>query len=126
MTASEVYKTYKNMMISTAVDKLQIVSMLYEGALGFAIKAKEFMERQRIKEKAENIDKLTAVLSVLRESLDESSDAETVDFLRGLYDYILSEIFASNAHNDPGRMDKVIKYLTEMSRIWNTEVMKKH
>ena len=68
MTANEAYSTYKNMMINTTVDKLQIVAMLYEGALSFAKKVIEAAKSSNDEEFSDSINRVIGILLALRDS----------------------------------------------------------
>ncbi len=125
MTVNEAYDTYKNTLLSTAVDKVQIVSLLYEGALKFALNAAKFMKEDNLEDKAENLNKVSGIILALRDSLDQNTDKETVEYLTYLYNFLLKETIKANSHNDTEAFGIVIRYLEQLSNIWNNQVMKK-
>ena len=125
MTVNEAYDTYKNTLLSTAVDKVQIVSLLYEGALKFALNASKFMKENNLEDKADNLNKVSGIILALRDSLDQNADKETVEYLTDLYNFLLKETIKANSHNDTEAFGIVIRYLEQLSNIWNNQVMKK-
>ena len=125
MTANEAYNTYKNVLISTTVDKMQIVSLLYEGALGFAKKAYKAMKDKDEEAKVDSLNRVSGILLALRDSLDRNQDVETVEYLEALYNFLLTKTIEANKHNDYEEFEIVVRYLDKMSEIWNKEIMKK-
>ncbi len=125
MTANEAYNVYKNVLISTTVDKMKIVSLLYEGALGFAKKASVAMETKDEETKTDSLNRIRGILFALRDSLDSSADKETADYLEALYNFLLTKTLEALQSDNYEEFDVVVRYLEKMSEIWNKEVMKK-
>ena len=123
MTANEAYNTYKNMMINTTVDKLQIVAMLYEGALGFAKNVVEAAKSNKEEEFIDNLNRVIGILLALRDSLDTTQDKETVAFLTGLYNFLLEKAIKAVDDFDEEDFSVVVRYLAKMHEIWTTQVM---
>ncbi len=123
MTANEAYNTYKNMMINTTVDKLQIVAMLYEGALGFAKNVVEAAKSNKEEEFVDNLNRVIGILLALRDSLDTTQDKETVAFLTGLYNFLLEKAIKAVDDFDEEDFSVVVRYLAKMHEIWTTQVM---
>ncbi|WP_022670163.1 flagellar export chaperone FliS [Hippea alviniae] len=123
MTANEAYNTYKNMMINTTVDKLQIVAMLYEGALGFARNVIEAAKSKKEEEFVDNLNRVIGILLALRDSLDTTQDKETVAFLTGLYNFLLEKAIKAVDEFDEEDFSTVVRYLAKMHEIWTTQVM---
>jgi len=124
MTANEAYNTYKNMMINTTVDKLQIVAMLYEGALSFAKKVIEAAKNNNEEEFSDSINRVIGILLALRDSLDPNADKETVDYLTALYNFLLEKTIKAIENFNEEDFSIVVRYLTKMHEIWTTIVMK--
>ncbi len=125
MTANEAYSTYKNMMINTTVDKLQIVAMLYEGALSFAKKVVEATKNNNDEEFSDSINRVIGILLALRDSLDPNADEETVDYLTALYNFLLEKTIKAIEEFNEEDFSIVIRYLSKMHEIWMTTVMRK-
>ncbi len=125
MTSNEAYDMYKNVLISTTVDKMQIVSLLYEGALGFAKKAYKAMEEKNEEEKIDSLNRVSGILLALRDSLDGSADRETAEYLEALYNFLLNKTIEANKDDNFEEFGIVVRYLDKMTEIWNNDVMKK-
>ncbi len=125
MTSNEAYDMYKNVLISTTVDKMQIVSLLYEGALGFAKKAYKAMEEKNEEEKIDSLNRVSGILLALRDSLDGSADKETAEYLEALYNFLLNKTIEANKDDNFEEFGIVVRYLDKMTEIWNNDVMKK-
>ena len=126
MTANEAYSTYKNMMINTTVDKLQIVAMLYEGALSFAKKVVEAVKNNNDEEFSDSINRVIGILLALRDSLDPNADRETVEYLTALYNFLLEKTIKAIEEFREDDFYIVIRYLSKMHEIWTTAVMRKN
>ncbi len=125
MTSNEAYNMYKNVLISTTVDKMQIVALLYEGALGFAKKAYKAMQDEEEDIKTDSLNRVNGILLALRDSLDQSADKETVEYLEALYSFLLTKTIKANDNNDYEEFGIVVRYLSKMAEIWNKDIMKK-
>jgi len=125
MTPNEAYNMYKDVLISTTVDKLKIVSLLYEGALGFAKKAYKAIEEKDIETKIDSLNRVSGILMALRDSLDPNTDRETVEYLTALYNFLIKKTLEANSAESPEEFGIVVRYLEKMTQIWNTDVMKK-
>ena len=125
MTSNEAYNMYKNVLISTTVDKMQIVALLYEGALGFAKKAYKAMQDEEEDIKTDSLNRVNGILLALRDSLDQNADKETVEYLEALYSFLLTKTIKANDNNDYEEFGIVVRYLSKMAEIWNKDIMKK-
>jgi flagellar protein FliS len=125
MIASSAYRAYKNTLANTTDDRLNIIAIMYDGALSFAVKAKEAIENKNILEKVHAIEKLNAILLALRNVLDVKNYKEASKFLESIYDFLLLQTLKANLNNNTEEMDVVVRYLKQMSEIWNKEVLKK-
>jgi len=125
MIVSSAYRAYKNTLANTTDDRLNIIAIMYDGALSFAVKAKEAIENKNILEKVYAIERLNAILLALRNVLDVKNYEEASKFLESIYDFLLLQTLKANLNNNTEEMDVVVRYLKQMSEIWNKEVLKK-
>jgi len=123
MTANEAYNAYKDMMIKTTVDKLQIVAMLYEGALGFAKKAIESAKIDDAETFSDSLNRVIGILLALRDSLDPNADKETVEYLTALYNFLIEKTIKALEDFKEEDFSIVVRYLAKMHEIWTTDVM---
>ncbi|AHF98232.1 MAG: flagellar export chaperone FliS [Desulfurella sp.] len=125
MIASSAYKAYKNTLANTTDDRLNIIGIMYDGALSYAVKAKEAIENKNILEKVYAIERLNSILLALRNVLDVKNYPEAGKFLESIYDFLLLQTLKANLNNNIEEMEVVIRYLQKMSEIWNKDVLKK-
>ena len=123
MTANEAYNTYRDMMIKTTVDKLQIVAMLYEGALSFAKKAIEYAKIDDEEAFSDSLNRVLGILLALRDSLDPNADRETVEYLTALYNFLIERTIKALEEFNEEEFSIVVRYLAKMHEIWTTDVM---
>jgi len=125
MIAANAYKAYKNTLANTMDDRLNIIALMYDGALSFAVKAKEAIENRNILDKVNAIERLNSILLALRNILDVKNYPEAGKFLESIYDFLLLQTLKANLNNSIEELEVVIRYLQKMSEIWNRDVMKK-
>ncbi len=125
MIATGAYKAYKNTLANTTDDRLNIISIMYDGALSFAVKAKEAIENKSILDKVNALERLNAILLALRNVLDVKNYPEAGKFLESIYDFLLLQTLKANLNNSIEELEVVIRYLQKMSEIWNKDVLKK-
>lgn len=125
MIANSVYKAYKNTLANTTDDRLNIIAIMYDGALSFAVKTKEAIENKSILDKVYAVERLNAILLALRNVLDVKNYPEASKFLESIYDFLLLQTLKANLNNSVEEMEVVIRYLQKMSEVWNKDVLKK-
>ncbi len=125
MIATGAYKAYKNTLANTTDDRLNIIAIMYDGALSFAVKAKEAIENKSILDKVYALERLNAILIALRNVLDVKNYPEAGKFLESIYDFLLLQTLKANLNNSIEELEVVIRYLQKMSEIWNKDVLKK-
>lgn len=125
MIASSAYKAYKNTLTNTTEDRLNIIAIMYDGALSFAVKTKEAIENKSILDKVHAVERLNAILIALRNVLDVKNYPEAGKFLESIYDFLLLQTLKANLNNSVEEIEVVIRYLQQMSEIWNKDVLKK-
>lgn len=125
MIANSAYKAYKNTLANTTDDRLNIIAIMYDGALSFAVKTKEAIENKSILDKVYAVERLNAILLALRNVLDVRNYPEAGKFLESVYDFLLLQTLKANLNNSVEEIEVVIRYLQKMSEIWNKDVLKK-
>ncbi|MGB9755732.1 MAG: flagellar export chaperone FliS [Desulfurella sp.] len=125
MIANSAYKAYKNTLANTTDDRLNIIAIMYDGALSFAVKTKEAIENKSILDKVYAVERLNAILLALRNVLDVKNYPEAGKFLESIYDFLLLQTLKANLNNNIEEMEVVIRYLQQMSEVWNKDVLKK-
>jgi flagellar protein FliS len=103
---------YKKTVIETT-DRVQIVLMLYDGALNHLKRAKLKISSGDIMSKGHHFSKATSIVGELSNVLDMEKGGDISANLRRLYDYVQQRLLYANMHND-------IKSLEEAEEVLNT------
>ena len=90
---------YKKTVLLTT-DKVQIVYMLYEGALNHLKIARKKIENGDKISKGHHFSKATLIISELSNVLDMEKGGEISRNLRSLYEYVLQRLLYANLNND--------------------------
>ena len=114
--------SYQKVQVSSEINPQKLILMLYDGAIKRITFAKEGVINNSPKQRGENLSKAIAIISELNASLHNIED-EQIDFLKSLYIAIMQELAKVSITNDITTLDRAIKYLTELKRIWETSVM---
>lgn len=99
---------------------LQLVLMLYDGALKAIAIAKYSLQKKEVGRKGESISKAIAIIDEgLKLSLDHQSGGEISRNLSDLYEYMCHRLLHANIHNDVEALDEVAKLLRELRDAWD-------
>jgi flagellar protein FliS len=97
--------------------------MLYDGAIRFLEQARAGVLSGDIRRRGENLSKVSAIIGELKSSLKMEAGGETSEFLRGLYMYMLTELPKVSLNNDIEIVDRSMRYLKELKKLWEQRVM---
>ena len=122
MSRPNAYSAYLNNHYD-GMDPNRLIEMLYDGALRFLGATRTGMETGNIQMRGENLGKAISVISELNASLRSDMHDEATEFLRGLYANLLTELPRVSISNDIEIVERAIRYITELRRIWSEEVM---
>jgi len=117
MQTQIVHKQYISTQVSTA-DRLQLVVMLYDGAITFLNQAKEKMAAQDAAGKGLFIGKALDIISELNSSLNFQEGKEVAANLFHLYNFMTAHLTRANLNWDTAALDEVIKMLTQLREAW--------
>jgi len=90
---------YKRTVLATT-DRVQIIYMLYEGALNHLKIARRKIESGDKISKGLHFSKATLIISELSNVLDMEKGGEISRNLRSLYEYVLQRLLYANLNND--------------------------
>lgn len=99
---------------------LELVVMLYDGALRFVVSAREAMARRDIRARRDATSRLLAIISQLQSTLDMQQGGEVASSLDSLYDYMTERITAAAVSHDPAPLDEVRRLLETLREAWQT------
>ncbi len=118
------YDTYRNSHYD-GMDPKKLILMLYEGALKHIRLANEGIRENNIPKRGENLSHAIAIITELNACLDTNIKDESIDFLRGLYSAILTELPKVSLNNDIKILDRSETYISQLKEIWEINVMGK-
>lgn len=114
-------KAYAQVNVETSVstaDPVQIIVLLYEGAIAAISAAGGEMERCNVVEKSRLINKAIDIIEGLRSALAFEQGGEIAVSLNDLYLYMLQRLSLANLKNDPAILDEIKRLLRELHGAW--------
>ncbi|MEW6599424.1 MAG: flagellar export chaperone FliS [Nitrospirota bacterium] len=98
-------------------DRVQIVTMLYDGAINFIGKAKEKLEVGDTMGKTHFIKKTTAIVKELANSLNMDGGEIAVN-LRNLYDFVLESLIKAEINNSMDALSDAERVMDILRGSW--------
>ena len=111
------YTVYKEIGINTS-QPLNLVIMLYDGAITFLEKSIEYAENKDIKNKNIYANKARDIILELNNSLNLEVGGEMASNLKRLYFFMNRHLFQANLKNDMQGMREVILMLSDLREVW--------
>ncbi len=108
---------YISTQIGTA-DRLQLVIMLYDGAISFLGQAKEKMAAQDAAGKGLLIGRALDIIAELNASLNFQAGRELAANLFHLYNFMISHLTKANINWDVQALDEVLGLLQQLREAW--------
>ncbi|MGH7233259.1 MAG: flagellar export chaperone FliS [Nitrospiraceae bacterium] len=112
---------YRRTQILTASD-LQVIVLLYDGALQSLDLAREGILHNNYADKARFLGRAFDIVSELSNVLDMERGGEVAVSLRRLYEYMLEEFTLANLRHAPKHLDGPIRCLTTLREAWQALV----
>ncbi|MBI5753006.1 MAG: flagellar export chaperone FliS [Hydrogenophilales bacterium] len=112
---------YANIDLETAVNSaspLQLILLLYDGAIGALATARGQMQDMKFAEKGRLISKAIGIIEGLRAVLDFDKGGEISKNLSDLYEYMKHRLTIANLKNDPEGPAEVIRLLNDLRTAW--------
>jgi flagellar protein FliS len=116
-------KQYAATQVGTA-DRLQLVVMLYEGAISFLRQAQERMAQKDVTGKGLYLGKALDIIAELNASLNFHEGKEVAANLFHLYNFMTGHLTRANINWDQDAVAEVIGMLGQLKEAWE-EVCKK-
>lgn len=123
MQTLSVHKQYISTQVSTA-DRLQLVVMLYDGAITFLKQAKEKMAAQDAAGKGLYFGKALDIIAELNASLNFPEGKDVAANLFHLYNFMTAHLTRANLNWDAAAVDDVIKMLGQLRDAWEEVVQR--
>jgi len=99
---------------------LELVVMLYDGALRFVAVARDAVERRDIPARREALSRVFAIVSELQSTLNMESGGEIAKSLDRLYSYINERLLAVAMENRVEPLDEARRLLETLRDGWST------
>ena len=96
---------------------VQLVVMLYDGAIQSLVQANALIQRGDIQAKAQQIIRATNIISELSGVLD-LEQGEVAQNLDGIYGYARKQLISANLRNDQRKINEVVNLLKELRSAW--------
>jgi flagellar protein FliS len=99
---------------------LELVVMLYDGALRFLAQAQDGMARRDIKARHLALDRTLAIIGHLQSTLDLDRGGALAGELDRLYSYMCVRLLEGAARTDPAALREVSGLLANLRDAWHT------
>jgi flagellar secretion chaperone FliS len=111
------YDRYIETEIACA-DPVQLVTMLYRGALESVSAARRYLASGAIRERSRNILKAWEILNELTRSLDHTQGGDLSRKLAELYAYMQERLIEANVHQAAAPLAEVETLLSTLNEAW--------
>jgi len=108
---------YKEIAITTA-NPLQLVVMLYDGAIHSLQEAQEHLRRKDISSRSRCVNRAIAIVSELQSCLNFQDGGNIAVSLDRLYSYMKQRIFMGNLQQKPEPLAEVVVLLESLRSAW--------
>ena len=99
---------------------LELVVMLYDGALRFLDVTRDGIARRDIRARRDGVSRLLAIISELQSTLDVERGGDVATSLNALYAYATERVVEATVRNDTAPLDEVRKILETLRDGWQT------
>jgi flagellar secretion chaperone FliS len=116
---------YREIAIKTA-NPLQLVVILYDGAIQALQEAQEHLQRKNIARRARCLNRGIAIISELQACLNFKEGGDIAPSLDRLYNYMKDQIFRANIDQKGEPLAQVVKLLESLRDAWRELAFKSH
>ena len=110
-------EAYRQTMVQSR-SPLELVVMLYDGALRFLKETEDAMRRGDLIAKRDALSKSFAILSELQSTLNVDQGGATAESLDSLYVYMINRLTEANVQKNPAPVQEVITLLSGLRDAW--------
>ena len=111
------YQQYRATKVQTA-GSVDLVVMLYQGAVKFIRLGIEAMERDDAKTAHTNLVRAQDIVVELLTSLNREAGGQIANQLAGVYDYCFRRLVLANVKKDPEPAHEVVGILRDLGMAW--------
>ena len=113
-------------MEATGSSGVQLVVMLYDGAIRFLNQASTSVRQKDLKGKIVAVDRALAIIGELQGTLRMEEGGDIAKSLDSIYTYMTNRILDGSMRLDPRPFDEVVKLLTTLNSAWKTIAQPKY
>ena len=117
MAYSSSIDQYRKSSVSSA-SPLQLVVMLYDGALRFMEAGKHAMLKGDVYAQNDNLTKAERIVSELLSTLDMEKGGEVSQNLFSLYTYVYDTLVEANIEDKPEKVDESVAIMSKLRESW--------
>ena len=110
-------RAYVTTQVQTA-SSVQVIVLLYDGAISSMKLAQEGMGSANFQDKARFLDRALRVVGELSASLNMEEGGAIAQDLQRVYEYIQFELTQANLKNEPDRLNGPIRCLSTIREAW--------
>jgi flagellar secretion chaperone FliS len=110
-------QAYRQLSVQAA-SPLELVVMLYDGAITALLRAIDAIERHDIEGKCRHLNRAIAIVLQLEGTLNLELGGEIARNLQGFYDYSRTKITKANVENSAEILRPLIEYFTSLRDAW--------
>lgn len=119
MTPTRGIEAYRRTEIESA-NPLELVVLLYDGALRFAAQTRDAVIRGDVPARREATSRALAILSELQSTLDMERGGAIASSLEGLYVFVSGELVNGATRQEPETIDRAVRILQTLREAWAT------
>ena len=121
MQPNNLQNKYLESQVQTA-SPVQLINMLYDGAIKFANFAIAGIRENNIEKKTTNIIKVEKIIIELRTSLNFDQGGDIAKNLDKIYDYMYTTLMDANDQNDISKIESIIKEILIIKDGWQAVI----
>lgn len=114
----EAYRLNQLELSINSADPVELIVLLYDGALESVRRAALLLEAGDVPGKAREITRATNIVSELRAILSLDKGGEIAANLAALYDYLRGQLLQANLKNSAEKLEEVATLLTGLRGAW--------
>jgi flagellar protein FliS len=117
-SAARAMATYQEVQV-TSRSPLELVVMLYDGAIANLRQAHDGMTRGHLVAKRNGMKKALEIVQHLQSSLDMEAGGEVAAQLDALYRDVVTRVLEANVQTTPALLEEAIQLLTTVREAWH-------
>jgi flagellar secretion chaperone FliS len=118
-TPAHAASAYRTVQVESSVSPLELVVMLYDGALASLGQAHDALQRRDLTTKRRAMSKALSIVGHLQSTLDMENGKEVAEELDRLYLYVTQRLLEANIKGTLEPIEESIRLLTKLRDAWS-------